>query len=130
MINADATAVAVNLEHVLATFHRIENPEHERIIALLPHGLVELAYWVDSALLAEFDPDRPLPWDSGYHRWLHRKKRSTKYWERIKALTLAASLAPRPRGAGLVASRDERGLNEQSGQRRRETSGANREWFG
>ncbi len=84
MINADATAVAVNLEHVLATFHRIEKPEHERIIALLPHGLAELAYWVDPALLAEFDPDRPLPWDSGYHRWLHRKKRSTKYWDASK----------------------------------------------
>jgi hypothetical protein len=84
IISADATAVALNLEHVLATFHRIESHEHERVIAILPHGLAELAHWVSPTLLAEFDVDRPLPWDTGYHRWLRRKNRSTKYRDMSK----------------------------------------------
>jgi hypothetical protein len=79
IISADATAVAVNLERVVATFHRTVLQEEEKVIAILAHGLAELAHWVSPGLLAEFDLDRPLPWDSGYHRWLHRRNRSTKY---------------------------------------------------
>ncbi len=79
IIIADATAVAVNLQQVLKTFHRHEMPDHEKVIAILAHGLAELAHRVSPGLLAEFDIDNPWPWDGGYHRWLHRGNRSTGY---------------------------------------------------
>lgn len=79
IIITDATAVAVNLERVLATFHRMEFHEHEQVIAILAHGLAELTHRTSPDLLAEFDLDRPWPWASAYHRWLHRRNRSTRY---------------------------------------------------
>ena len=84
IIIADATAVAVNLQHVLKTFHRHEMPDHEKVIAILVHGLAELAHRVSPGLLAEFDLDNPWPWDGAYHRWLHRGNRSTRYLDLSK----------------------------------------------
>lgn len=63
---------------------RIEAHEHEKIIAILVHGLAELAHWVSPGLLAEFDVESPWPWDGAYHRWLHRRNRSTKYRDMSK----------------------------------------------
>ena len=84
IIIADATAVAVNLERVIATFGRTEFPQDEKVIAILAHGLAELAHWVSPGLLAEFDLDRPFPWDGAYHRWLRRRNRSTRYRDMSK----------------------------------------------
>jgi hypothetical protein len=79
IIIADATAVAVNLERVLATFRRIERHGHEKVVAILAHGLAELADWVSPGLLEQFDADSPWPWDGIYHRRLRRRNRSTRY---------------------------------------------------
>ncbi len=79
IIIADATAVSVNLERVVATFRRMHFQKHENLGAILAHGLAELAHWIFPGLLADFDIDRPFPWDGGYYRWLHRKNRSTRY---------------------------------------------------
>ena len=43
------------------------------------HALAELAYWVSPKLLADFEVDRPLPWDREYYHWLRRKPRTTAY---------------------------------------------------
>jgi hypothetical protein len=79
IIIADATAVAVNLGQVLAKSRRIDRHDPETVIAILAHGLAELAYWVSPGLLGEFDLDSPWPWDGAYQRWLHRRNRSTRY---------------------------------------------------
>ncbi len=79
MIEADAPSVARGLERVLATFRRQEPLHHETIISFHAHALAELAYWVSPKLLADFDVDRPLPWDREYFHWLRRTPRSTAY---------------------------------------------------
>lgn len=80
IIEADASIVAAGLERVLATFRRQQDPlDYEMIISLHAHGLAELAYWVSPKLLAEFEVDRPLPWDRAYYHWLRRKPRTTAY---------------------------------------------------
>ena len=80
IIEADSSIVAAGLERVLATFRRQQDPlDYEIIISLHAHGLAELAYWVSPELLAEFDVDRPLPWDRAYYHWLRRKPRTTAY---------------------------------------------------
>ena len=78
---SDSSRVAKGLERVLATFRRRAQdlPDHELIISFNAHGLAELAYWVSPNLLADFQVDRPLPWDRGYYHWLRRKPRSTGY---------------------------------------------------
>ncbi len=80
----DSTTVAVNLQQVLAKLHRYDLPDHEKVIAILAHGIAELANWVSPRLLEEFDLDSPWPWDGAYHRWLRRGNRSTKYLDLSK----------------------------------------------
>lgn len=84
IIAENPTTVAEELERVLSTFRRMGFFEHENIISLVAHGLAELAYWVSPKLLAEFNVDRSLPWDSVYYKWLRRKKRSVKYRDMSK----------------------------------------------
>ena len=79
IIEADSPSVAAGLERVLATFRRQELFDYETIISFHAHALAELAYWVSPKLLADFDVDRPLPWDREYYHWLRRKPRSTAY---------------------------------------------------
>lgn len=79
IIQADSPSVAAGLERVLATFRRQELFDYETIISLQAHALAELAYWVSPKLLADFEVDRPLPWDREYYHWLRRKPRSTAY---------------------------------------------------
>ncbi len=81
IIEADSSSVAKGLERVLATFRRRAQDllNHELIISFTAHGLAELAYWVSPKLLADFQVDRPLPWDRGYYHWLRRKPRSNAY---------------------------------------------------
>jgi hypothetical protein len=84
IIQHDELQVAGELEHVLFTIRRAEFHEHEKIISPVGHGLAELAYWVSPKLLAAFNVERPLPWDSAYYRWLRRKNRSAKYLDLSK----------------------------------------------
>ena len=79
IIEADSPSVAAGLERVVATFRRQELFAYETIISFYAHALAELAYWVSPKLLADFEVDRPLPWDREYYHWLRRKPRSTAY---------------------------------------------------
>ena len=79
IILADSSIFAEGLERVLATFRRQELLDYETIISFHAHALAELAYWVSPKLLADFEVDRPLPWDCEYFHWLRRKPRSTAY---------------------------------------------------
>lgn len=79
IIAADSSLVAKGLERALATFRRSELLDYEAIISLNAHALAELAYSVSPKLLADFQVDRPLPWDRAYYHWLRRTPRSTEY---------------------------------------------------
>ncbi|PQO46400.1 hypothetical protein [Blastopirellula marina] len=71
LLDSDPKQVAAGLDSFIETSRKITQLyDLFKYICLEPHGLYELCRWYDPELVAEFNPDRGLPWDYGLHCWV------------------------------------------------------------
>lgn len=80
--DADPTQVSKGLNSFIDTSRKISQLyDLFKYICLEPHGLYELCRWYAPELVAEFDPNRGLPWDKGLYQWVRSNEGNQPFYD-------------------------------------------------